>query len=164
MKRMQIQWIAPDFKRATRRDAWQSASLFCAFVLGIVAFIERSIPFFIAVLFIEFILLVAIKRFWHVEAEYWLTEVGLWMGEELICTRGDISQFAVTDHGEEKIVPWSELIFLSRAQKPRLQKMLIPHEEAPAVRLYLAQTWETPEFEYQPGALESLRRIFRLDK
>lgn len=157
-----IRWVAPDFRRATRRDAWQSASLLCAFILGIVAFVERSIPFFISVIVAEFFALVGTKGLRHVEETYWLTETGLWMGEELIYTREGISQFALTDHGEEKIVPWCEIIFISRQQVPRIQKILLPHEDGPAVRAFLAKKWGIPEFEYQSSAREFFERIFRL--
>lgn len=158
----QIHWVAPDFRRVTRHDAWQSISLFCAFVLGIIAFLERSIPFFIIVIIFEFFALIGTKRFRHVEESYWLSEDGLWIGQEMVYSREEVWQFALTDHGEEKIVPWSELVVVSKTVKPRMRRILLPHEDATKVRAYLTNQWGLPEFDYQIGAKEFLMRVFGL--
>jgi hypothetical protein len=158
----QIHWIAPDFRRVARHDAWQGISLLCAFSLGIIAFLERSFVFFAVVIVLEFFALIGTKRFRHVEESYWLSEDGLWVGQDLIYTREEVWKFALTDHTEEKIVPWSELIVVSKVGSPSVTKILLPHEDAPAIRSYLIDQWGIQEFDYQPGAKEMLVKAMGL--
>ncbi len=111
---------------------------------------------------LEFFALIGTKRFRRVEEDYWINEDGLWVGKELVYARGEIAQFAIKDHGEKKIVPWADLVFITKGQRPRMRKMMLPHEDGVEVREYLIGQWKIPEFDYQLGASEIFRRIFGL--
>lgn len=157
-----IKWRAPDFRKAMRRDAWQSISLFCAFILGIAAFLERSIPFFITVLILELFALIGTKRSRHIKEDYLLDHEGLWIGNELVYPRSAVDQFALADYGEEKIMPWRELIISAASFRVNKQRMLLPYTQGDEVRSYLSKGWGVREFEYKIGPKEAFMRIFGL--
>ncbi len=163
MQVQEIHWLAPDFRKAGRRAAWHSFTLFAAFILGIVAFVRRDIPFFIFVLLVEFFILVGTKRSRSLTAKYRVDISGLWVSDELICRPQELAKFDITDHGESQdVVPWCELVLVFRKTRPRFRRILMPHEQGRKVRDFLADQWQTPEFEYQIGPVEFFMRLFGL--
>ncbi len=159
----ELYWKAPDFRRARKRATWHSLTIFVAIGLGIVAFIESSIPFFIGIIIVEFFILIGSKRGRVITAEYRVDRVGLWYGSELVYRREEIVRFDIRDHGDAlDVVPWCELILAVRGRRPNIRRMLIPHEKRKELRSYLIDAWQIQEFEYRIGAIGFLRRLLGL--
>ena len=138
-------------------------TLLLAFVCGIVAFTQRNIPFFIIIVVIEFFILVATKHDKDLIETYTINSQGFWMGRELIYPRENMSRFAMTDHNEEiKINTNFELILESNRMSPNRCRVLIPYSQGLAVRNFILENWQLPEFEYSLGMGELVKRIIGL--
>jgi hypothetical protein len=158
----EVQWRAPDFRKAGRKATWQTLTLLCAFSLGIIAFMEHNVPFFIGIIVLEFIALIATRWGRSLIKTYTFNEAGLFIENELVYRRQEIARFALTDHYEEKIATWLELVLDLRRSGHRVRRVLVPHEQRDVLRAYLAQEWGLPEFEYQFGITEFFMRLIGL--
>ena len=159
----QIYWRAPDFRKTWRRSAWHSLTLFAAFVLGIVAFVKRDIPFFILVIVVEFCILFLTRgNKKKMIVNYALTAEGFFVGDEVVYYKNEVARFAMVEHESQDVNPWFELILVSASLRFARRRILIPHEQGFLLREYLAKEWGLPEFEYSVGTLEFFRRFIGL--
>ena len=107
--------------------------------------------------------MVGTKRSRSLTATYRVDIGGLWVDNELVCRPQELAKFDITDHGDSQdVVPWCELVLVFRKARPRFRRILMPHEQGRRVRDFLADQWQTPEFEYQIGPVEFFMRLFGL--
>lgn len=158
----EIFWRAPDYRRAGA-SAWQSLTLFASFVLGIVAFVERNIPFFIIVVVVEFFFLLGTRGSRRtMVVGYALTPEGIFVENEVVFFKDEVARFAMREHESLNVNPWFEMILESGRRRGSRRHMLIPHEQGFIVREYLSSVWGIKEFDYQVGVAEFFKRFLRL--
>lgn len=156
----EMYWRAPDFRKSWRRSALHSLSLFIAFVLGIVAFNQRNIPFFIIVVAVEFFVLLGTRGTKRtMVVAYALTPEGFSVEEEIVYYKNEVTRFAMVEHQSQDVNPWFEMIMVSDGGRPARRRLLVPHEQGFLIREFLTQKWGINEFDYNAGGLEFFKRL-----